>query len=249
MRGGRDVILPSLHCVSVIASSYENLSNLSGSYLNVLKAFENTSDAKAEIYGIIPTSDPDALWRPEYITYVRPEDVEPFRVIAIAVDPAGVTTGECGIVLAGLNDAGSRCYVFGDVTCSGDPAVWSRRAIEAYMNCTPQIGVYIIVEKNYGGGQARLVLENAAREMGVRPVIVEIEARQSKLGRAHPVSLLYQQQKVVHVGIFPQLETELCTFTGAQNQRSPNRMDAMVHAVGHLMLSGVKIYGRDFGLY
>jgi phage terminase large subunit-like protein len=46
--------------------------------------------------------------------------------------------------------------------------------------------------------------------------------------------MLYQQNKVHHVGTFPQLEDELCSWIpGAE---SPNRLDALVWIVTELAL-------------
>jgi phage terminase large subunit-like protein len=184
------------------------------------------------------------------IQHVSPESVGPIRMIAIGVDPAGSTTGTCGIVVAGLTESW-KCPVLADASCSGAPAEWAKVAIELYVKSKMQ--AYLIVETNYGGLMCKEILEQAAYEHNIRPQIIEVPARQSKLGRAHPVSLLYQKGEVVHVGVFPGLETEMTTYGGRPGEKSPNRLDALVHAIGFLMLGGVKGYGRPgisgFNLY
>ena len=54
--------------------------------------------------------------------------------------------------------------------------------------------------------------------------------------RAEPISALYEQGKVHHVGYCPELEEELCAFstTGYQGERSPNRADAVIWALTEL---------------
>jgi phage terminase large subunit-like protein len=53
------------------------------------------------------------------------------------------------------------------------------------------------------------------------------------------VSVLYTQARVRHVGPFPELEDEMCDFgpTGLSSRRSPDRLDALVWALTHLMLT------------
>jgi phage terminase large subunit-like protein len=55
---------------------------------------------------------------------------------------------------------------------------------------------------------------------------------------AEPVSVLYAQGRVHHVGALPDLEDELCDFGpgGLTTGRSPDRMDALVWALTELML-------------
>ena len=60
--------------------------------------------------------------------------------------------------------------------------------------------------------------------------------------RAEPVSLLYAQGLVHHVGPFPALEDELCVLgpDGLSSGASPDRLDALVWAVTHLLLDGAR---------
>jgi hypothetical protein len=56
--------------------------------------------------------------------------------------------------------------------------------------------------------------------------------------RAEPVSALYEQGFVHHVGRFAVLEDQLCAFTtaGYRGEGSPDHADALVFAVTELML-------------
>ena len=63
-----------------------------------------------------------------------------------------------------------------------------------------------------------------------------VNATRGKVVRAEPISALYEQGKVHHVGYFSELEEELCGFTttGYQGERSPNRADALIWAITEL---------------
>ncbi len=52
--------------------------------------------------------------------------------------------------------------------------------------------------------------------------------------RAEPVSALYEQGRIHHVGTFPELEDQMCTFV--PGEKSPDRMDALVWAITALMI-------------
>jgi phage terminase large subunit-like protein len=68
--------------------------------------------------------------------------------------------------------------------------------------------------------------------------VTPVHASRGKYLRAEPVALLYEQGRVHHVGAFPDLEDELCDFGpgGLSSGRSPDRLDALVWALTHLML-------------
>ena len=53
--------------------------------------------------------------------------------------------------------------------------------------------------------------------------------------RAEPVAALYERGLVHHVGMFAELEDQMCEYVPATNSDSPDRMDALVWAVTELM--------------
>ena len=65
-----------------------------------------------------------------------------------------------------------------------------------------------------------------------------ISASRGKVLRAEPVSALYEQGIVHHVGRFAVLEDQLCAFTtqGYRGEGSPDHADALVFAITELML-------------
>jgi phage terminase large subunit-like protein len=92
----------------------------------------------------------------------------------------------------------------------------------------------LVVETNQGGEMATGVI----REVDPAVPVVSVRATRGKYLRAEPVSVLYAQNRVRHVGALPALEDELCDFGpgGLSSGRSPDRMDALVWALTELML-------------
>jgi hypothetical protein len=65
-----------------------------------------------------------------------------------------------------------------------------------------------------------------------------ISASRGKVVRAEPVSALYEQGLVHHVGRFSLLEDQLCVLTtaGYRGEGSPDHADELVFAIGELLL-------------
>ena len=63
-----------------------------------------------------------------------------------------------------------------------------------------------------------------------------VRASRGKLVRAEPIAALYEQEKVSHVGMFKELEDQLCSYA-ANSAKSPDRLDALVWALTELSQS------------
>ena len=92
----------------------------------------------------------------------------------------------------------------------------------------------IVAEENFGGEMVRFVIRAADANATVQMV----SASRGKVLRAEPVSALYEQGLVHHVGRFAVLEDQLCAFTtaGYRGEGSPDHADALVFAITELML-------------
>jgi Terminase RNaseH-like domain len=121
--------------------------------------------------------------------------------------------------------------VLADRSLRDAPAVWGRAAVEAYREFDAD---RIIAEENFGGEMVRFVIRAADANVPVRMVT----ASRGKTIRAEPVSALYEQGLVHHVGRFAALEDQLCAFTtaGYRGEGSPDHADALVFAISELML-------------
>ena len=156
--------------------------------------------------------------------------------VVVAVDPSGAagrddeSADEIGIVVAALGDD-QHAYVLADRSLRDAPGAWARAVVHA----AAEFGAdRIIAEENFGGAMVRAVIVAA----GAGVTVEMVSASRGKVLRAEPVSALYEQGKVHHVGRFAVLEDQLCAFTtaGYRGEGSPDHADALVFALSELML-------------
>jgi predicted phage terminase large subunit-like protein len=169
------------------------------------------------------------LWREDQLRACRvPFIPVPLRRVVVAVDPtrSESPTDECGVIVAGLGEDGL-AYVLEDCSLRASPHGWTEQAVAAYHKHRADALIY---EKNRMGRTAELTM----RTTDGRVKWKEVHASEGKKTRAEPVSALYEQGKVHHVGKFEVLEDEMCTWE--PKAPSPNQMDALVWALTDLML-------------
>ena len=73
-----------------------------------------------------------------------------------------------------------------------------------------------------------------------------VHATRGKVVRAQPVAALYEQARIRHIGAFPKLEDQLCTFTPdmvREDGDSPDRGDALVWAFYELLVEPIPGWG------
>jgi phage terminase large subunit-like protein len=213
----------------------ENAENLAPAFLDtVVRRYAGTRLGRQELDGDIIEDRPDALWTRDLIEDNRIEAAPPLMRIVVAVDPPASSSKRadaCGIVAVGV-DEGGMAYVLEDATASGlKPPEWAAKAVALYRRLQADA---LVVETNQGGEMATGVI----REVDPSVPVVSVRATRGKYLRAEPVSVLYAQNRVRHVGALPELEDELCDFGpgGLTSGRSPDRMDALVWALTELML-------------
>jgi predicted phage terminase large subunit-like protein len=152
--------------------------------------------------------------------------------IVVAIDPAvsvGENSDETGIIVAGLGSWDGRGYILEDLSGKFSPDEWAARAVSAYRR---HMADRIVVEVNQGGD----LVENVLRTVDPNVPIRRVHAKRGKLVRAEPVSALYEQGRVSHVGALEVLEDEMCSFSqGAAD--SPDRLDALVYALTDLIVT------------
>jgi len=64
-----------------------------------------------------------------------------------------------------------------------------------------------------------------------------VSATKGKRIGAEPISALYEQNRVRHVGGLAQLEDQMCNWVPGSGQPSPDRLDALVWAITELKLT------------
>jgi phage terminase large subunit-like protein len=217
-------------------STYENLRNLSPVFRDkVVARYEGTRLGRQELEGEVLEDAPGALWSRDMIEATRVDKLPPMRRVVVAVDPSVSnrdTSDECGLVVAGMGEDGHG-YLMEDRTARLSPNEWAQRAVMLYHKHAAD---RIVAEVNNGGD----LVEMALRSVDQTVAYTALHASRGKYARAEPVAALYEQSKIHHLGAFPELEDELCTYEAAGGQASPNRLDAVVWAMTELML------GRTF---
>ena len=176
-------------------------------------------------------------WTIEILDKWRADDrveLPDFQRVVVAVDPSGAdddpdkNNDAIGITVTALGVDGN-AYLLEDLTVKAGPATWGKVAASAFERHDADL---IVAEQNYGGEMVRYVLKTAKPDAHIKLV----NASRGKVLRAEPISSLHEQGKVRLVGVFPELEDELCGFTttGYIGDRSPNRADAFVFGVTEL---------------
>lgn len=210
-------------------STYENRANLAPAFLDaIVRKYEGTRLGRQELNAELLDDHPDALWhRVTMLDAFRVPRAPDLERIVVAIDPSATATGdEAGIVVAGRS-ADGQGYVLDDRSLQASPEGWARAAIAAYHTHHAD---RIVAESNQGGEMVRVTLQTVDRAV---PITL-VHASRGKYTRAEPVSSLYQQGKVHHVGTFAALEDEVCNWT--PGDASPNRLDALVWALTDLLL-------------
>ncbi len=208
----------------------ENRANLAPSFLKyVVDKYEGTRLGRQELAAEVLDDNPNALWQRDQIEKLRVRETPDLVRICVAIDPAVTSnedSAETGIIIAGLSQMGHG-YVLSDRSLRSTPDGWGREAITAYHLYHAD---RVVAEVNNGGEMVEAVIRSIERNIPYTAV----RASRSKQVRAEPVSALYEQGKIHHVGVFPELEDQLCQW--CPGDTSPDRLDALVWAFTELML-------------
>ncbi|GEM_PF-1312436 len=223
-------------CVTVRGSTYENRANLAPAYFSqIIRKYEGTRLGRQEINGEILDDNPGALWTRAIIDANRVSALPELVRIVVGVDPeasSGEESAETGILVVGLG-ADGHGYVLDDVTIRGTPGEWGAQAVSAYSRWEAN---KVVGEVNNGGEMVGYVVGTCANAANVFVPYRAVRASHSKEARADPVSALYAQGLVHHVGVFAELEDQMTEWVPGQGMRSPDRVDALVWAITDLML-------------
>lgn len=231
--GTKETVPNPADYAEMLVNPADNRANLPPKYFEILAGMSSAQRLRFES-GEWASEVNGALWTLEAIDSQRVSVAPEMQRIVVAVDPSG-TKGDgrgddIGIVVAGKGVDG-RAYVLADRTCQLSPEGWGRRAVEAYGEFRAD---RIIAERNFGGAMVKAVVRMADRRVPFK----EVTASRGKSVRAEPISALYEQGLVSHVGTHADLEDQLANMTAAGyvGDRSPDRADALVWALTELML-------------
>jgi predicted phage terminase large subunit-like protein len=225
-------------------STWENSQNLSDIALEELRRrYEGTRLGRQELEGELLEDLEGAFWNRTMLDEgrVTPDKLPDMRRVVVAVDPAvgsDEENDETGIVVAGEGDNGHG-YILDDLSGRYSPAQAMRVVIRA---CRDHDADSVVAEVNNGGDYVRDLLRNVDPDVPYKAV----RASRGKLVRAQPVAALYEQGKIHHVGVFPDLEDQMCLWV-PESLESPDRMDAMVWGISELRGLGMGDWSSVYG--
>lgn len=238
-------------------NTYENVLNLGRGYIEKLeRKYKGTRAEREELFADLLADAEGATCKAEHIKK-RPRPAVFVRRV-LSIDVATTTragSDTTGMVLAGLmHDSKAMCL--GDFSGKMSPQEWGAKAFEIYeaerCDC-------IVVETNKGGDlvtgnlkatalakrletgeiwQVIVLGKNETPRYVERVIYVrEVYARGEKADRAKPVGTAYEKGLVLHAegAKLDELEELLTTWIPTPGTRSPDRLDALVHACVELL--------------
>ena len=220
-------------------STMDNSGNLSSAYLDtIMGVYEGTRLAKQELYGEMLDSIEGALWTIEMIGKGRQNLLPahtPLRVIGVDPSVAENPRDSCGIVVcASTSDRDlykRHAWVLEDATIHGSPEVWANKVVEM----ARRWGAPVVAEVNQGGA----LVTNAINAIDPNVKVFEVHSKHGKQLRAEPVVLAYEQERVHHIGYIAELEDQMTAWIPGEG-KSPDRVDALVHALTALLIKPPK---------
>ena len=228
-----------INSTSMQMNPADNMDNLPDVYLKTLEALPKRQRERY-LDGLFLSDVEGALWTDVMVSYAKQLEAGTLQEIIVAVDPAvsnNKNSDETGIVVAGKDEFG-QAVVLEDVSGKYSTKVWAQLVVNMFekYNCS-----CIIAEKNQGGDLIKDALEAIDEDIPVRLV----HAKLGKFSRAEPVSALYEiedgkRPKVCHAKVFTKLETEMTEWVPHMSKQSPNRLDALVYALTHLLIKPVR---------
>lgn len=209
----------------------DNKENLDPKYIQMLEGLPEKARNRF-LYGKFADDSDGALWTDELLAQNRvlgQEGTLPewLRII-VAVDPSGCRgpederSDEIGITVCALG-TDNHGYLLEDLSGKYGPEEWGSIAAGAFERHHAD---KIVGETNYGGDMVRAVIHAVDSNLPYG----EVTATRGKTVRAEPISALYEQKKIHHIGYFPELEDQLCSMTtsGYQGLHSPDRADSSI---------------------
>ena len=218
-------------------STFDNIDNLAESSIKMLKErYEGTRLGRQELYAEILEDIEGALFKADLIEQARVDIAPEMQRIVVAIDPAVTSkqsSDETGIIVCGRG-MDNNYYILADESGIYSPDIWIKKSIELYYKFQAD---RMVCEVNNGGD----LIEKLLRVQDVNIPYQSVRATRGKMLRAEPVSALYEQGRIRHVGYYKELEDQMCSYT-INSQKSPDRLDALVYGIINLQSSGKAIF-------
>lgn len=228
-------------CAVTKGTTYDNLDNLAPTFRRaVIAKYEGTTLGRQELDAEVLDDLPGALVSRSCIERNRVDVCPDMLLRAVSVDPAGTGAGDEAGIVAGGRGADGRDYLTHDLSRRMSARDTAVTAWELFYETDADVLVY---EDNLGKQWVRETFIAVHRELypelpdpydKLRPVVATV----GKLLRAQPVAMRYEQGRVSHVGVLPELEDQFTTWVPDDKEaknKSPDRVDAAVHLVTLMM--------------
>jgi phage terminase large subunit-like protein len=223
-------ILKDPYTITTHGHTFENAANLHPQFIeHIRKKYEGTRLGKQELEGKYIEEGIGVLWSEEMFQYLD-EIPKNLDKVIVSIDPAITTSAEgaeTGIVVVG-KDAEDNGYLLADHSGHYSPSGWAQKAIDLYKMYRAN---YIVAEVNNGGDMVISTIKNVDATVKTKKVV----ATRGKRTRAEPVSMLYEQGRVWHVGKYAKLEEQAVDFN-PEGGESPDRVDALVWGFTELII-------------
>lgn len=235
--------------IKTIGSTKENRANLADSFIHyVYEKYSGTRLGRQELEGEILFDVPGALFNYSNLDQYRVTKAPELKSIIVSIDPAVTAeegSNETGIVIAGI-DENNHGYLLEDKSGLYSPQEWGEIAVKAYEKYKAD---YIVAEVNNGGDLVANNINQVGKALGYKHIPVKsVHATKGKWIRAEPVSTLYEQGKIHHVGSFPTLEDQITTWMPG-DKISPDRLDSMVWAFTYLLVKQTEVFTSSESLW
>ena len=240
----------------------DNIKNLSEAfYRTVVGSAKGTRLERQELEGELLDDAAGALWTREMVdrcqvAWIGEQDGPEFITkVYIGVDPSDGkedSDEQAYTVVARGRIDDPHIYVLESWGGQESPVMFAKRVIKRAQD----LQAMLVIEKNHGSEWLVALFEQIMKDMGRVPVTT-VHASHAKRTRAEPVAGLYERGIVKHcqhrvtyqltdprtgektwhtdVERFSELEDQMCSFTGAAGERSPDRLDSLVWGC-HLFL-------------
>lgn len=224
-------------------TTYDNAAHLSPAFIEQIVAkYEGTRLGRQELSGELLEDVEGALWQRPWFDNHRASSFEitddgPAVIrngerilltrIYVIVDPAtthGDDSDQTGIAAVAEGED-KHYYVLAAYGVRLSPEGWAKRALDTLDGTKASA---IKAESNQGGEMVRSVIKKVRPDAPVHL----FRAFKSKVLRAEPVALLYEQGKVHHVGTLADAEDQMCSFPVASEH--DDILDAIVHGITEL---------------
>ena len=228
--------------ISIISgSTYDNQENLSKGFMdNIVRSYEGTSLAAAELHGELLLQNKDALWDMETINRNLLKDIEipeEWDHISIGCDPALLShkgagkrkrrPDSTGLIVSGVANNG-QIITIDNHTGNYSTEQWAMKVAHLYdywKERARKVSIYI--ESNlHGEENLQMIFRNIERTDVFKHIKCEFST-QNKMSRLQPYALLAEQDKIKYAdkSSMQPLFRELTTFTGL-GKSSPDNADA-----------------------